>query len=207
MGPTMDDARRTLKEYFGYDDFRAPQRPAIEAVLSRRDAVIVLPTGGGKSICFQVPALLFPRMTIVVSPLISLMADQVQALERKGIAATYLNSTLPPDEAGERTRRIRDGQVRLLYLAPERLTVGGTARMLAEVGVDLLAIDEAHCVSEWGQDFRPSYLRLAPCVRPSATHRWSRSPRPRRRPSVVTWRASWHCANRSRWLAGSIDPT
>jgi len=162
MGPpTLDDARQVLRARFGYDDFRRPQLPAIRAVLSRRDAVIVLPTGGGKSICFQVPALLFPRLTVVVSPLISLMADQVQALERRGVAATFLNSTLPPDQAAARMQRVLDGRIRLLYLAPERLAIGSTASKLATVGVDLLAIDEAHCVSEWGQDFRPSYLRLA----------------------------------------------
>ena len=158
--PTLADARAVLQRYFSYDDFRAAQLPAIESVLSGRDSVIVLPTGGGKSICFQVPALCLKRLTVVVSPLISLMADQVQALERRGIGATFLNSTLLPDETSARVERIRRGEVRLLYVAPERLAVGSTSRLLAEVGVDLLAIDEAHCVSEWGQDFRPSYLKL-----------------------------------------------
>ena len=158
--PTIDDARAVLQRFFGYPDFRVAQLPAIESVLSGRDSVIVLPTGGGKSICFQVPALCLRRMTVVVSPLISLMADQVQALEQKGIGATYLNSTLTPDETSARVERIRRGDVRLLYVAPERLAVGSTSKLLAETGVDLLAIDEAHCVSEWGQDFRPSYLKL-----------------------------------------------
>ena len=158
--PTLAQARALLQRYFGYADFRAPQLPAVEAVLSRRDALVVLPTGGGKSICFQVPALCFGRLTVVVSPSISLMADQVQALERRGIAATFLNSTLPPDETAARVDRIRRGEVRLVYVAPERLTVGSTTKLLAEAGVDMLAIDEAHCVSEWGQDFRPSYLKL-----------------------------------------------
>ena len=164
MTHQLDQARRVLQQYFGYSDFRTPQIPAVEAVLSRRDAVIVLPTGGGKSICFQVPALCFERLTVVISPLISLMADQVQALERRGIAATYLNSTLSPDESNARVERLRRREVRLLYVAPERLAVGATADLLSRVGVDLLAVDEAHCVSEWGQDFRPSYLRL-PSVR------------------------------------------
>ena len=159
--PSLDDARTVLMRYFGYPDFRAAQLPAIESVLSGRDSVIVLPTGGGKSICFQVPALCLKRMTVVVSPLISLMADQVQALERRGIGATFLNSTLSPDETRTRVDRMRRGEVRLLYVAPERLAVGSTTELLATVGVDLLAIDEAHCVSEWGQDFRPSYLKLA----------------------------------------------
>ena len=157
----LTKARALLQQYFGYPDFRPAQLPAIRTVLSRRDAVIVLPTGGGKSICFQVPALCLNRLTVVVSPLISLMADQVQALLRRGIAATFLNSTLAPDESSARVERIRRGEIRLLYVAPERLSVGSTARLLAEVGVDLLAVDEAHCVSEWGQDFRPSYLKLA----------------------------------------------
>jgi ATP-dependent DNA helicase RecQ len=156
----MTAARGALQRYFGYTDFREPQRPAIEAVLSRRDAVIVLPTGGGKSICFQVPALCFDRLTVVISPLISLMADQVQALERRAINATYLNSTLTPDESSARVERLRRREIRILYVAPERLAVGNTAKLLSTIGVDLLAIDEAHCVSEWGQDFRPSYLRL-----------------------------------------------
>ena len=159
--PTLSQARAALQRHFGYPDFRPLQLPAVEAVLSGSDAVIVLPTGGGKSVCFQVPALCLDRLTVVVSPLISLMADQVQALERRGVAATYLNSTLAPDESAARVARLRRGAVQLLYVAPERLVAGSTATLLAEVGVDLLAIDEAHCVSEWGQDFRPSYLQLA----------------------------------------------
>jgi ATP-dependent DNA helicase RecQ len=159
--PTLAQAREVLKQYFGYSDFRPAQLPAIEAILSRRDAMIVLPTGGGKSICFQVPALCLPRLTVVVSPLISLMSDQVEALERRGISATYLNSTLPPDETAARVDRIRRGETRLLYAAPERLISTATTSLLAEVGVDMLAIDEAHCVSEWGQTFRPGYLQLA----------------------------------------------
>jgi len=162
--PTLEQARSILRKHFAYDDFRPAQLPAVEAVLSRDDAVIVLPTGGGKSICFQVPALCFERLTVVVSPLISLMSDQVQALERRGVAATFLNSTLPPDESTRRAELIRRREVKLLYVAPERLAVGATTSLLAQAGVDLLAVDEAHCVSEWGQDFRPSYLRL-PAVR------------------------------------------
>src|SRR3970040_3008108 len=105
--PALGDAREVLRRYFGYSDFRPAQLPAINALLSRRDAVIVLPTGGGKSICFQVPALCFEKLTVVVSPLISLMADQVQALERRGVAATFLNSTLPTDETVARGERIQ----------------------------------------------------------------------------------------------------
>ncbi|HEX7122618.1 MAG TPA: ATP-dependent DNA helicase RecQ [Gemmatimonadaceae bacterium] len=158
---TLDHAREELRRRFGYDDFRPNQRDAVAAVLSRRDALIVLPTGGGKSICFQIPALLFPGLTVVISPLISLMADQVEALQRRDIAAEYLNSTLCPEEIARRVGRLRRGELKLLYVAPERLNVGTMAEVLSRVRVAMLAIDEAHCVSEWGQDFRPAYLRLA----------------------------------------------
>lgn len=158
---TLDHARDELRQRFGYDDFRPNQRDAVAAVLSRRDALIVLPTGGGKSICFQIPALVFPGLTVVISPLISLMADQVEALQRRGIAAEYLNSTLAPEEIARRVGRLRRGELKLLYVAPERLNVGTMADVLSRVRVAMLAVDEAHCVSEWGQDFRPAYLRLA----------------------------------------------
>ncbi len=166
VGGTLDEARATLRRFFGYTDFRPVQRRAVEAVLSGRDALIVLPTGGGKSLCYQVPALMREGLTIVISPLISLMQDQVEALARRGINAAYLNSTLSASETTDRLARARDGSLRLLYLAPERLAMGSTAQRLAEIGVALLAIDEAHCISEWGHSFRPSYrglgrLRLA----------------------------------------------
>lgn len=157
---TIEQARATLQRYFGYPDFRAPQVRAVEAVLSGRDALLVLPTGGGKSICYQVPALVRDGLTIVVSPLISLMKDQVETLARRGIGAAYINSTLSVNDVRERMSGAQSGALRMLYLAPERLESARMLERLAGIGVALLAIDEAHCISEWGHDFRPSYRRI-----------------------------------------------
>src|SRR5437868_4838792 len=150
-----------LKQSFGFTSFRPLQEEIIRDALAGRDVFALLPTGGGKSLCFQLPALAQPGLTVVVSPLISLMKDQVDALQASGIAATFLNSSLQAGESRGRLRGLHNGQFRLLYVAPERLMLAGFLADLQRWKVNLLAIDEAHCISEWGHDFRPEYRQLA----------------------------------------------
>jgi ATP-dependent DNA helicase RecQ len=156
-----DSLANSLKQIFGFDTFRPLQREIMEEILAGRDAFALLPTGGGKSLCFQIPGLLLPRLTVVVSPLIALMKDQVDSLHAAGVAATYLNSSLTAAESSARLRGLHAGQYKLLYLAPERLMLSGVLENLQRWGVSLLAIDEAHCISEWGHDFRPEYRQIA----------------------------------------------
>ena len=154
------DKYSILKQYYGHSAFRAGQEELIDSILSGRDALCVMPTGGGKSLCYQIPALLLPGITLVVSPLISLMKDQVAALKSAGVPAAYINSSLTGEQIRTVYARTRKGAYKLIYVAPERLETNSFLSLMQEMDVSFLAVDEAHCISQWGQDFRPSYLRI-----------------------------------------------
>lgn len=160
-----------LRETFGFPEFRPGQAAVVEALLAGRSALAVFPTGGGKSLCYQLPAVLLPGLTLVVSPLIALMKDQVDALQAWGVAAARLDSTLEREEVGEIYRGMQEGTLKLLYVAPERLANEGFLSRLRRTRISLLAIDEAHCISEWGHNFRPDYLKIAAFARTQGVER------------------------------------
>src|SRR5215468_9271019 len=161
MQAIVPDLLPLLKQHFGFTSFRPLQEEIIRDALAGRDVFALLPTGGGKSLCFQLSAMARPGLTVVVSPLIALMKDQVDGLQASGVPATFLNSSLAPGESRPRLRGLHEGEYRLLYVAPERLMLSDFLADLQRWNVNLLAIDEAHCISEWGHDFRPEYRQLA----------------------------------------------
>jgi ATP-dependent DNA helicase RecQ len=167
----MDDALAALRKYFGFDEFRPGQQQVIENLLAGRSSVAVFPTGAGKSLCYQLPALMFPGLTLVVSPLIALMKDQIDALTARGIAAARLDSTLTVDGHRSVMERVRRGRLKLLYVAPERFANERFRQSIEQVRMSLFAVDEAHCISEWGHNFRPDYLKLARFAEASGAER------------------------------------
>ena len=156
---------QALKILFGYDSFRAGQKSVIDSILAGRDAFAVMPTGAGKSVCYQIPAVLLPGITLVVSPLISLMQDQVKALNEAGVPAAFINSSLSEKDYNETIRRARQGIYKIIYIAPERLVTEGFLALAKSVPISMVTVDEAHCISQWGQDFRPSYMKIVEFVK------------------------------------------
>jgi len=153
--------KKLLKQYYGYSEFRPGQKEIIDSILAGKDTLAIMPTGGGKSLCYQIPSLMFSGLTVVVSPLIALMEDQVKGLDSVGIPSLFLNSSLEWEDYLYNMNLIRRGEIKLLYVAPETLVTERIQSLLSEVEVSCLTIDEAHCISEWGHDFRPEYRRIA----------------------------------------------
>nr|MDQ3013341.1 ATP-dependent DNA helicase [Acidobacteriota bacterium] len=182
---SFQDAQAALERSFGFSTFREGQEEVVRAVIERRDVVVVMPTGGGKSLCYQLPALLFPGVTLVVSPLIALMKDQVDALNARGIPATVINSSISFDEQLGRMRAMAEGQFKLVYVAPERFRNERFIEAMKSVPVSLFAVDEAHCISQWGHDFRPDYMRLH-----AAAEALSKGGQNSRRPQIIALTAT-----------------
>lgn len=160
-----DTPEQALKILFGYDSFRAGQKSVIDSILAGRDAFAVMPTGAGKSVCYQIPAVLLPGITLVISPLISLMQDQVKALNEAGVQAAFINSSLSEKDYNETIRKARQGTYKIIYIAPERLVTEGFLTLAKSVPISMVTVDEAHCISQWGQDFRPSYMKIVEFVK------------------------------------------
>ena len=156
--------KEALKAVFGYDSFRPGQEAVINAILEGRDILAVMPTGAGKSLCYQVPAMLLSGITLVISPLISLMQDQVKALNEAGVDAAFINSSLSEKEMHDTFKNATKGQYKIIYVAPERLMSEGFVRLAKDIEISMITVDEAHCISQWGQDFRPSYMDIAEFV-------------------------------------------
>ncbi|MCP4846591.1 MAG: RecQ family ATP-dependent DNA helicase, partial [Verrucomicrobiaceae bacterium] len=169
MPDLTQDPLEALKKHFSHRAFLDGQQEVVNAILSGRDAIAVMPTGGGKSLCYQLPAMVLQGVTVVVSPLIALMKDQVDALADKGIPAVMINSSLSPAEQREHINAMQNGAYKLVYVAPERFRSGAFTKALKKSNVELFAIDEAHCLSQWGHDFRPDYLLLGNAIREIGT--------------------------------------
>ena len=164
MNNNFQTPQEALKVLFGYDAFRPGQESVIDSILSGKDVCAIMPTGAGKSVCYQIPAILLPGITLVISPLISLMQDQVKALNEAGIAAAFINSSLSERAFHETVRKTRNGDYKILYVAPERLVTEGFMELAKTIEISMVTVDEAHCISQWGQDFRPSYMNISQFV-------------------------------------------